>query len=203
MVEQPVDALLRTAALAIAERRVADLIARNAWRHVDELQHRGHEPGEAARFAVQRVVAEAGAYPPTAALRVHVESSAPEARTETGIWSDEGMAIVLCWTNRADFSIQLEHVTGSIVISDVDTDHTFTLDAPAFFEIAPRSECKLALVAVSDRKWPPPRYSQPSVAGEVQIDALVMGPWPDASHRYQRFSAGRGWFPVSAALVGR
>lgn len=203
MVEQPVDTLLRSAAFAVAESRVADLIARNAWRYVDELQRHGHELAEAARLAVRRVVAEAGTYPPASALRVQIESSAPEERVETGIWTDDGMTVVLRWTNRADFAIQLEHVTGAITITDIEFDHTFTLDAPAHFEIAPRSEYNLALVAIHDRKWPPPRYAQPSMAGEANVEAMVIGPWPEASHRYQRFNAGRGWFPVSACLVGR
>ena len=200
MAEHALDTLLLGAASAVAERRVAELIVRSAWRHVDELLRRGHDTGDAARAAVQRVLTEAGTYPPAHALRVRIEASAPEARTETGIWTDDGMAVVLHWSNRADFAIQLEHLTGAISVSDVGCEHTFTLDAPEHFEVGPRAEHPLALVAIRDRKWPAPRYSQPSLAGDGHVEALVMGPWPEASHRLQRFNAGRGWFPVSPSL---
>jgi hypothetical protein len=85
----------------------------------------------------------------------------------------------------------------------VDAEHTFTLDAPEHFEVAARSEQRLELIGVLDRKRPAPRYSQPSVTGEAFVEALVMGPWPDGSHQMQRFNAGRAWFPVSLSLVAK
>jgi hypothetical protein len=195
--------MLRRAAVVVTDRRAMESVARNAWRHVDELRgsHAHLADEELANLAVSRVLAAAKAYPPASAITVRIEPSAFETRTETGIWTEEAMAIVLRWNNRADFAIELQRVTGAVSIVDRSEERTFTLDAPSRFEIGPRCDHRLSLVAVLDRKVPPPRYSQAAVSGEVSVNALVMGPWPQGSHQVQCFQTGRAWFAVSTALV--
>jgi hypothetical protein len=119
MVEHPIDHLLHKCASAIPDRRVMQSIARNAWRYIDELRstHPHLCDEELARTAVQRVLAEARSYPPASAIVVRVANRAPESATETGIWSEEAMAVVLHWVNRADFTVQFKQVTGSISVS--------------------------------------------------------------------------------------
>lgn len=205
MTDHPIDSMLQRCAAAIADARVTHSIASNAWRHVDELRtnHPLVRDEDLARMAVDRVLAEAKSYPPAGAIRVRVENRASASLTETGIWTEEAMAVILRWVNRADFSIQFKQVAGAISVNDDIMERTFTMEAPAHFELAPRSEHRLELIAVLDRKRPPPRYSQAAVAGEAYVEALVMGPWPESSHQIQRFNAGRAWFPVSPTLVTR
>jgi hypothetical protein len=199
----PIEALLRRTAANIGERRVVEALARNALRYVDELRTNSLGLGdhELARNAVERVLAEARAHPPLNALRVSIDKSAPAERVESGVWADDQLALVLRWSNRADFWVELKDLRGTVSLDDYISEETFTLDAPARFEVPPRGERCLALLAYRDRKHPARRYNRSTVSGEAHVEAVVIGPWPDGSHQVRGFSAGRALLPVARALV--
>jgi hypothetical protein len=201
MVTRAIDIMMRRAVLVVNDRRATESVARAAWRHLEQLRSsHGHLGDEAlAHAAVQRVVSEARAHPPASALRVRIESSDRDA--DTGIWSEHGMTIVLRWFNRASFAVELKQITGTVNVTDAHEERTFTLIAPVQFEIPPQSDVRLVFAAVLDRKVPPARYAQTSVAGEVSLEALVMGPWPDAPHHVQQFRTGRASLPIALELV--
>lgn len=189
--------LVRKVALLAGERRAMESIARNAARYVEELRgcHPQLRDEDVARLAVHRVIAEAHAHPPANALRLQIDGRSHEAGSETG-WIEDGLSIVLQWSNRADFAIRLENLKGAVSIIDSVGEETFTLGTNGHFEIPPRSEYRLRVVALRDCKVSRHTYEQVSVSGEAYVEALVAGPWPEGSHQVCRFNAARTWIPV-------
>ncbi len=189
------ETLLCKVALLAGERRAMESISRNAHRYVDELRARHPQlrDEDVARLAVHRVIAEAHAHPPAVALRVLIGG---RSSSDPGVWTETGLAITLEWCNRADFSIQVEDIRGALSIIERTGEETFTLGANTRFEVPARSEYRLTLVALRDGKGALPACAERSVSGEAYVEALVAGPWPEASHQVCRFNAARTWFPI-------
>lgn len=194
---------LRETALGLGDRRVVDALTRNALRYVDDfrMRHPAVSELELARKALERVLAEAKAHPPCNALCIAIEHRPAVERVETGLWTQDEIALVLHWSNRADFWIELKDLRGCVTVDESAREDTFTLETSSRFEVAPRGEHRLPLIARRDCKHPALRYSHSMVSGEAYVEAVVIGPWVDGSHQVCRFTAGRALVPVARSLV--
>jgi hypothetical protein len=200
--KDPIEILLRKTAQSLGERRIVEALARDALRYIDDVRARtsGLANDEIVRIAVERVLAEARAHPPNIVLHVSIDNRASTDGAEL-IQSDDQLSLVLRWCNRADFSVEVKDLRGTVTLDDFVREETFTLHAPEGFTVGPRGVQRLSLVANRDRKHPVRRYSRPTVSCEAYVEAVVMGPWLEGSHQVRRFSAGRALLPVGPAGV--
>lgn len=200
-----VDPELLKAALSVASKLAADAIASAAKRYVSQLSAwmKKPAPEEIARLAVDRVLAEAGAYPPKEALRIGIHAGPAEAGFDgSAINEDDRAALALRIWNRADFEIKIAKLRGALHVNDGVLAATYEIDSPSQFEVGPRQEIRYPCTAILSRKQPEvPRFRYGAVVAAAHLQALVMGPWPDVPHNEHLFDTAASWLRVEPKLL--
>lgn len=198
------DTALLQEALKQGSKLAADAIASRAKRYIEEIGAwlgKGKSQ-EIARLAVERLLAEAAAYPPTKALRVNLHSGPAEPDLDgVGINEDDRAAIVLRISNRADFKVQLAKFKGAVDVVDGETRVSYEIDSPSQLDLEAREELRLPCTAMLSRKHEVPRFSYGAVIGSGRLECLVVGPWKDEPHNVHAFQLGPVWLRVGPELL--